>query len=76
MAEHLWRAAHGGGWAPLGTGVRSQGPRILVCWFETVVRGGGCIFRACVPQAGGDVEPVAKVDGVALEKRGRRISCW
>lgn len=68
MAEHLWKGARGGGQAPPGMGVRSQGPRILVCWFETVVRGGGSIFWACVPQAGGDVEPVAKVDGVALEK--------
>lgn len=29
---------------------------------------GGHIFWECFPQAGGDVEPVAEVDGVALEK--------
>lgn len=58
----------GGGWAPLEMGVQLQGPRIFVCWFETVTGRGGHIFWECFPQAGGDVEPVAEVDSVALEK--------
>lgn len=35
---------------------------------------GGHIFLTCFPQAGGDVEPGAEVDDVALEKEGEFLA--
>lgn len=38
-AEHLRKAVLGGGQAAREMGIWLEGPRILVCWFETVMVG-------------------------------------
>lgn len=72
-AEHLWKCCKEEDSLPWAWG-KSRGPRILVCWFEPAV--GGTDLLGKLSPGRGDIEPVAQVDDMALEKQGGRISCW